>query len=323
MTSFVTTRDSASDGELLGYEELGGDGEDQRTRFYRVVLHMLDENPRLALVLADIGVSYLEPAALAAVKERVVNVGIREQLMIGVAGGLALAGMRPIVHTFVPFLLERPFEQVKLDLGHQGVGAVLVSAGGSYGWPTGGETHFGRRDVALLDTLDGWTVHVPGHPDEVEVLLDEAARNDDRVYLRLDAASNAAAHDAALKGRMAVMRRGSQGSVIAAGPMLDRVLRAAEGLDLTILYAATVRPFDAATLRETLSAPDVAVVEPYLAGSSTARIAEALQDVPHRVLGLGVRREELRRYGTAEEHDAVHGLDRAGIRAALLRFFGS
>lgn len=108
--------------------------EDQRERFYRLIPELLRENPRLALVLAEIGAGYLDPAATAPVADRVVNVGIRKQLMLGVAGGLATTGMRPIVHTFPPFLIERPFEQVKLDLGHQGLGAVLVSAGA----PTGG-----------------------------------------------------------------------------------------------------------------------------------------------------------------------------------------
>jgi len=304
------------DDERLGSPEL-----DQRSRFYSVVPRLLAEDRRLALVLADIGVAYLDEEALAPVEDRVVNVGIREQLMIGVAGGLALAGMRPIVHTFAPFLLERPFEFVKLDLGHQDVGAVLVSAGGSYAWPTGGETHFGHRDVAVLDTLDGWDVHVPGHAAEAEALVRTAAEGDGRAYVRLDLTSNRRSHERALRGRMEAVRHGTHGTVVAVGPMLDRVLAATEGLDLTILYATTVRPFDAAGLRQTLGRPDVAIVEPYLAGTSVARVAEALDDTPHRVRGLGVRREELRRYGTVEEHDAANGLDPAGLAASLRGFF--
>ena len=294
--------------------------EGQRERFYRLVPELLLTDPRLALVLADIGVDYLDPAAVAAVEDRVINVGIREQLLIGVAGGLGLTGMRPIVHTFVPFLLERPYEQVKLDLDHQGVGAVLVSAGASYSWPVGGETHFGPRDVALVDTLDSWTVHVPGHPDEAEMVLRHAAAGEGRVYLRLDPESNSTARPQP-DGRLQVVRRGAKGTVIAVGPMLDRVLAATEGRDVTVTYAHTVRPFDAVGLRAVITEPDVAVVEPYRAGTSVRVIADALQDIRHRVVGLGVGEHELRRYGAVADHDAAHGLDVAGIRESLDRFF--
>ncbi|MEU5929312.1 transketolase family protein [Streptomyces antimycoticus] len=299
-----------------------------RERFASVVSRLLDDDPRLAVVLAEIGKDGFTDAARAH-PDRVINVGIREQLLVGVGGGLALTGMRPILHTFASFLVERPFEQVKLDFGHQGVGGVLVSAAGSYDWPAGGYTHMAPGDVALLDTLDGWTVQVPGHPDEAETLLrDAAAAGDDSVYVRLSAHSNSAPRDIA-PGRFLTVREGRGGVVIAVGPMLDSVLRAVEGLDVTVLYATTVRPFDERTLRATAGAAagagaavDVVLVEPYLAGTSTAVVNDALADRPHRVLGLGIARRELRRYGTIDEHLAGQGLDPASLRERISGFLG-
>ncbi|MGW6914148.1 transketolase family protein [Kitasatospora sp. NPDC054939] len=292
-----------------------------RERFLDVTTRLLDEDPRLALVLADISAAGFTRAAEAH-PDRVVNVGIREQLLIGAAGGLALTGMRPIAHTFASFLVERPFEQVKLDLVHQGVGAVLVSAAGSYDWPAGGRTHMSPGDVALLDTLPDWTVHVPGHPDEAEALLRHAVADGDRnVYVRLSEHRNAAAV-AVEPGRFTVVRRGSQGVVLAVGPMLDAVLAATEGLNVTVLYAATVRPFDAAGLRAAVGdgRADVVVVEPYLLGTSNNAAHDALNDRPHRVLGLGVPREEHRHYGSIAEHLAAYGLDASSLRERIATF---
>jgi transketolase len=293
-----------------------------RERFTAVASRLLDEDPRLAVVLAVISSDRFEEAAKAH-PDRVIDVGIREQLLVGVAGGLALAGMRPIAHTFASFLVERPFEQVKLDLGHQDQGAVLVSAGASYDVASGGRTHQAPGDVALLDTLDGWTVHVPGHPDEAEALLRHAAADgDNRVYLRLGLQSNREPLHVA-PGVFHQVREGRAGVVLAVGPMLDAVCEAVEGLDVTVLYASTVRPFDAHALRAAVrrtSAADVVLVEPYLAGTSVPYASEALADVPHRLLGLGTAREELRRYGTWEEHVAAHGLDAAGLRRRITGF---
>jgi transketolase len=293
-----------------------------RERFAAVATRLLDEDPRLALALAVISGDRFKDAARAH-PDRVIDVGIREQLLVGGAGGLALAGMRPIAHTFASFLVERPFEQVKLDLGHQGVGAVLVSSGGSYDIASGGRTHQAPGDVALLDTLDGWVIHVPGHPDEAEALLRHAAADgDNRVYLRLSEQSNREPLPVS-PGRFQLLRAGRSGVVLAVGPMLDAVLEAVEGLDVTVLYASTVRPFDAHTLRAEVrraEAADVVLVEPYLAGTSVSYAAEALADVPHRLLGLGTAREELRRYGTWQEHVAAHGLDAAGLRERISGF---
>ncbi|WP_405754529.1 transketolase [Streptomyces sp. NBC_01020] len=295
--------------------------DNMRERFAATTSRLLDEDPRLAVVLAEITRDGFADAARAH-PGRVVNVGIREQLLIGAAAGMALTGMRPVVHTFASFLVERPFEQVKLDLGHQGVGAVLVSAGGSYDWPAGGFTHMSPGDVALLDTLDGWTVHVPGHPDEAEALLRRAVRGDDRVYVRLSVQANQRPRPVT-GGGFHTVREGHGGVVVAVGPVLDAVLEATEGMDVTVLYATTVRPFDGAALRWATDAhdrADVVLVEPYLAGTSTAAANDALADRPHRVLGLGVGRKELRRYGQIEEHVAAHGLDAASLHRSITGF---
>lgn len=109
--------------------------------------------------------------------------------------------------------------------------------------------------------------------------------------------------------------------VLAVGPMLDAVLAATETLDVTVLYAATVRPFDAAGLRAALGGrADVVIVEPYLAGTSATEAHEALAAVPHRVLGLGVPRAEHRHYGSIEEHLAAYGLDSRSLHERIASF---
>ncbi|EQD46278.1 transketolase B subunit, partial [mine drainage metagenome] len=78
----------------------------------------LDEHANVVVVLADISAALFELARCEH-PDRVINVGIREQALVGVTAGLAAAGMRPVAHTFAPFLVARPFEQLKLDLCHQ------------------------------------------------------------------------------------------------------------------------------------------------------------------------------------------------------------
>lgn len=291
-----------------------------RQAFVDTVTEALDTDPRVALVLAEIsGDRFVDAAARH--PERVLNLGIREQALVSVAGGLALTGLRAVVHTIAPFLVERPFEQLKLDLNHQDVGALVVSTGASYDYPSSGRTHMAPGDVALIDTLPGWTVHIPGHPAEAEALLRSALPGDDLAYLRLSERVNAEPLVTGPGWR--TIRSGSRGVVLAVGPMLDPVLAATAALDMTVLYTATIRPFDAVGLRAAVrsATAEVVLVEPYLRGTSTHAVNDALADTPHRVLALGVRREvELRAYGTADEHEAAHGLGPTGIGAAVRNF---
>lgn len=120
---------------------------------------------------------------------------------------------------------------------------------------------------------------------------------------------------------MEVLRRGSAGTVIAFGPVLDRTAAAVADLDVSLLYATSVEPFDAATLAAVAGEhPVVVTVEPFYEGSVSSRVAEALRHVPSRIGSVGVPREFIARYGTASELDRYLRLDEASIREQVERF---
>jgi transketolase len=287
-----------------------------RERFYALAGAALEDDERVAIVLAAIGAGAIPE------HPRLYDVGIREQLMIGVAAGLALEGYRPVAHSYATFLIERPWEQIKLDLSHNDLGAVLVSNGASYDDSRSGRTHHAPEDVALLATLPGWRIEVPGHPDELERSFARALRGNDRVYIRTSLEENPAPVP---DDGLVVLRRASRPGplVLAVGPTLAPTLSATADLDVDLAYLTTVRPFPRIELRTALAGRDeVALVEPYLAGTSAAEVGAALADRRHRVLAIGIENPELRRYGTPGEHRAAHGLDARGIRARLERFLG-
>ncbi len=102
--------------------------------------------------------------------------------------------------------------------------------------------------------------------------------------------------------------------------MLDPVLGAIHHLDLTVVYASTVRPFDGAGLRRAVRGSDLILVEPYLEGTSAGEIADAVRNLPHRLLSIGVPNSELRRYGTRHQHAEAHRLDIAGLQSRIESF---
>ena len=298
--------------------------DNMRERFIRAVADLLDRDEKTVVVLAVISHALFADAGVEARHpQRIIDVGIREQAQLGVTAGLALSGYKPIATGYAPFLVERAFEQIKLDFAHQGASAILASVGGSWDSSGSGRTHQAPEDVALMSSLRSWSVHVPGHPDEMEDLLIDAHHRGDRAYIRMSNDSNGAR----LSDRpsaVEVVRRGSVGSptVLAVGPVADAVLEGSKGFDVTIAYTATPHPLDRLGLSAAVSGPDVLVVEPYLEGTSVGAVVGALPGRALRVSAHGVRDTDIRRYGSPEEHREAHRLDARGIRALLTELYG-
>jgi transketolase len=159
-------------------------------------------------------------------------------------------------------------------------------------------------------------VLVPGAAAEADGLVRDTYANDRITYLRTQIVANREARPVEL-GRLLVERHGSRATVIAVGPMLDRTLAATADMDVTVLYATTLNPFDADTLSRELAGDDVVVVEPFFAGTLAGPVSEALRDRPTRLHFVGVPRVVIRDYGTPQQLDHVLGLDAAGIHRRI------
>jgi transketolase len=286
----------------------------------KVVCDLIETDQNTALILADISKDYFRDA-FERFPDRVINVGIMEQTAVSLAAGFALEGFHPIVHSIAPFVVERPFEQIKDDFCYQGLGGTLISIGASYDYGTDGMTHHGSADVPILKTLPRMQICVPGTSDEFETLLRQTYSNGAPTYIRTSVQQNNSSRIVSF-GKLHLEREGRDGVVVAVGPMLDRTLAAAEDMDLTVLYATTVVPFDEETLRNAAAkaSSNVILVEPYYEGGLVHDIARALQAIPARIETIGVPHRVLERYGPPERLDREVGLTVDGIRTRITSF---
>ena len=292
---------------------------EMRPQIAATLTELFERDDRLAIVLAEIstdlfrGPRRLDPA-------RAVNVGIMEATMVGVAAGFAMEGFHPVAHTIGPFMAERPFEQLKLDFGYQGLEGTFVSVGGSYDYGAEGGTHHAPGDVGVLATIPGMEILTPGTAAEAARFIRAIYANGRASYLRASTAQNDDSFDMA-PGELLVVRRGvapDAPTVLAFGPMLTRTLVATTGLDVTVAYATSVVPFDRDGLARIVGErPHVIAIEPWFEGTVTGVLAATLAHVPSRIHAIGVPRRFLRSYGTAAEHDRDLGLDEVGIGGRL------
>lgn len=287
-----------------------------REAFAATATELFTDDPRVAIVLAEISGQLFHDARRRD-PLRAVNVGIAEQTMVGVAAGFAMEGFHSIAHSLAPFMAERPFEQLKLDFGYQGLGGTFVGAGGSYDYASEGATHHAAGDVAAMLAIPRMQVLVPGHGSEVAAFLRATYANGAPTYMRTSLATNREAFHVEA-GRLEVVRRGAGATVLAFGPMLTRTLAATEGLDVTVAYATSVEPFDLEGLAGIVGTePRVIVIEPWYEGTTSPVVTRALGHVPATYDFIGVPRRFVHDYGTWGEIDADLGLDSAGIRARL------
>jgi len=301
---------------------------DCRDAFAETLLDLVRTDPRVIVVVNDSVGSTKVSVVRKAFPERVINVGIAEQNLVGVGAGLANGGRIPFVCAASPFLTARALEQIKVDAAYSQANVKLVGVSSGVAYGELGPTHHSIEDVAWTRAIADLTVVVPSDPIDTAAAIRLAHATPGPVFIRTSRMPVPIVHDAGYElrfGRAALLRDGTDITLIANGVMVHRALSAAallaaEGISARVLDMATASPIDieaiVAAARETRGI--VTAEEHTVRGGLGGAVAEVVvthHPVPMRILGIpGVFAPT----GSAEFLLHHFGLDAAGIRAAAI-----
>lgn len=231
--------------------------------------------------------------------DRLVNVGIAEQNMVGVGAGLANGGKIPFVCAASPFLTGRALEQIKADVAYSltNVKLVGISSGMAYGEL--GPTHHSIEDFAWIRALPNIPVIAPADRVETAAAVAWAAAHDGPCFLRLSRVGvpDLFPEDHVFKvGKANRLTEGSDLTIVANGVLTHRAMQAAfllkgNGISARVLNVATVRPMDVDAITQAAAETGaILTCEEHTVfgglGSAVAEVVTETCPVPMKMLGV-------------------------------------
>ncbi len=273
---------------------------DNRIIFAKTLITLAQENPKIVVVCNDsIGSSNLTEFR-DLFPERLIDVGIAEQNMVGIAAGLANSGLIPFVCAASPFLTGRALEQIKADVVYSRANVKLcgMSPGVAYGEL--GPTHHSIEDIAWMRALDSLTIVLPADEMQTKEALIWAANTEGPVFMRIGRfkvpSVSQGMNPAFVPNKAMRIIDGTDISIIAAGTLVSRAIEAAlqlksEGISARVINLSTVVPLDRteilAAAKETKGI--ITVEESVTRGGIGGAIAELVvqnNPVPMKLLGI-------------------------------------
>ncbi|MDT8303550.1 MAG: hypothetical protein RQ760_18870 [Sedimentisphaerales bacterium] len=284
-----------------------------RQQFKNTVTSLAAYNDRIVMLLGDVSV-YLFKDFKEKYPDRFYNIGICENTLISVGAGLSSQGFYPFVHTIAPFITERSFEQIKLDMCYNQFGGNIVSCGASFDYAWDGATHHAYTDLALLRLLPDMEVMQPGSDKEVDILIRSQYNNGRPSYFRLS--DNPHNIDIPVTFGKAVVLKNTNSpvTVMTAGPILGNVFEACQQLDVNLVYFNTIKPID----REVIEAfGDTTIIVVHDAFG----LYEAVCEVPGlTVFPYGFQGHFHCSYGTVDDARKCLGLDSLTINKTIQNY---
>ena len=301
-----------------------------RESYGNALVELGQENPNVVVLDADLAAATKTGMVKKAFPERHIDCGIAECNMIGIAAGLAAAGMTPFASSFAMFAAGRAFEQVRNSVGYPHLNVKIGATHGGISVGEDGATHQCCEDIALMRTIPGMTVIVPSDDIEAKAVVKAAAAMEGPVYMRFGRLAVPVINDEDYKfeiGKGKVLREGTDVAIIANGLCVAESLDAAEklaaeGINAQVINMATVKPLDTELVLEAAKATGkvVTVEEHSVIGGLGSAVCDVLSEqLPTPVLKIGVN-DVFGHSGPAVELIKEFGLDGDSIAAKVKEF---
>ena len=305
-----------------------------RNAFADEVTRLAGGDPRVILLSGDIG-NRLFDKLRAQNPSQFINCGVAEANMMGVAAGMGLSGLRPIVYTITPFTTTRCLEQIRVDVAYHKAPVIIVGTGSGLSYASLGPTHHSLEDFAILRAIPNLQILAPWDANCLRKLLQEALAGSSPTYMRIGKKGEqpiAPIEAVPGIGGALHLHEGKDVCLLAVGTMAGCALEAAEmlkleGLSAEVVLAHTVKPTPNA-LFEALSARFDAIVsieEHAQIGGFGESFASFLvhRSLNRRMAIIGTADHFLSLVGTQSFARAHFGIDANGIAMAAKRLIAA
>lgn len=291
---------------------------------------IMQENKNVYLLTGDLGYLSLEKIEQD-YPSRFINVGVAEQNMISMAAGLSLAGKQVFCYSIIPFLIMRPYEQIRNDLcyNNQNVTLLGIGAGMSYGILS--STHFALEDVAIMRVQPNMTVFSPADEYEAVEGIKSLVGHKGPVYFRIGNRKEPVVYQKEYNfklGKGHIIQEGTDALIFASGPIIDEVLQAAkmaekrDGVKAAIVDIHTIKPIDKELIvNQAKKATKIITVEEHnIIGGLGSAVLETLSEagINKTVKILGTKDEFVTEVGSQKYLRKIKGLDAEGIYKTIL-----
>lgn len=293
-----------------------------RQEFADTMLEIGKKDKNLVVLIGDISHFILQPFAKAC-PGRFYNIGICEPTIVNMAAGLSKVGFYPVVHTISPFIVERSFEQIKLDFGYQRLGVNLITVGSAFDYTGLGCSHHCYDDFALMKQIEGSQIIYPASPQEFNILFKSTYANGVLTYFRLPEYQHGIEFAAKniVFGKGIKVRGGTDVTIVVVGPQLKTALDAIpafkeKSISVEILYFPTVRPLDINLIRKSLKKTKHCLVieEHSQYGGVMDDVLRATHEISNvRYASINIGEKFIHEYGTYQEICDMLGFSTAGI----------